>query len=357
MFRVSVIGYHAKRKPLHDGQTVKTQQLTKALQDCYGSERVNEVDMQGCVKHPFTFLWSYFKACRNSENVIILPAYGALKVFPFLCVLFRKKGTRLFYDVIGGWLGNFIKKRSLLRNVLKRFDGIWVETTCIKNDLNTQGFENITIVPNFKELSILDPKDLHESTTPIHLCVFSRIIEIKGIEDGIRAIREVNTKKQEVVYTLDMYGPIDKIYTERFNALKETLPDYIKYCGCVEADKSTETLKKYDALLFPTRYEGEGHPGTIIDAYSAGLPVISAKWHSYSDFVEEGITGLGYEQYNSDKLIELLEQIAETPNVLNKMRKDCLKKATQYSAKTVIRTIEKILNGKRTTDINYYSQL
>lgn len=345
MYKVSVIGYHAKQKPLHDGQTVKTQQLTKALQGCYGREFINEVDMQGCTKHPLTFLWSYFKACRNSENVIILPAYGALKVFPFLCVLFRKKGTKLYYDVIGGWLARFIRNRPLLRCTLKRFDGIWVETSVMRNELKEQGIENLTIVPNFKELTILESKDLHKSSTPIHLCIFSRIIEKKGIEDGIDAIREINTKKQKVVYTLDMYGPIDTSYTERFKSLKETLPDYIKYCGCVDAEKSTETLRKYDALLFPTKYEGEGHPGTIIDAYSAGLPVISAKWQSYSDFVDEGETGLGYEQFKKEKLVELLEQIAETPNVLDEMRESCLKKAAQYSSKTVIRTIEKLLNG------------
>ncbi|MCQ2192105.1 MAG: glycosyltransferase [Paludibacteraceae bacterium] len=345
MYKVSVIGYHAKQKPLHDGQTVKTQQLTKALQDCYGQDQINEVDMQGCTKQPFSFLWSYFKACRNSENVIILPAYGALKVFPFLCLLFRKKGTKLFYDVIGGWLGNFIKSRTLLRSVLKRFDGIWVETSCMRNGLAVQGFENIAIVPNFKELSILSPKDLHESAIPIHLCIFSRITEVKGIEDGIRAIQEVNGKNQKTIYTLDMYGPIDKSFEERFKTLKETFPDNIRYCGCVEANKSTETLKKYDALLFPTRYIGEGHPGTVIDAYSSGLPVISAKWHSYSDFVDEGETGFGYEQFNREKLIELLEKIAETPNVLNQMRENCLNKASLYSAKTVIQTIDKLLNG------------
>ena len=344
MFKVSIIGYHAKQKALHDGQTVKTQQLTKALKNIYCSKQINEVDMQGCVKQPISFLWSYFKACRNSESVIILPAYGALKVFPFLCLLFRKKGTKLFYDVIGGWLGNFIKDRSLLRGALKRFNGIWVETTPMKESLSKQGFKNVTIVPNFKELTILEPNDLHESDQPMHLCIFSRITEVKGIEDGIKAVCKINTILNKTVYTLDMYGPIDKSFEERFSYLRKTSPEYIKYCGCVEAEKSTETLKQYDALLFPTRYEGEGHPGTIIDAYSAGLPVISARWNSYADFVDEGITGLGYEQFNSDELSELLKQIAENSNILNQMRMNCLTKADQYSARTVIRKIDSLLN-------------
>jgi hypothetical protein len=53
-------------------------------------------------------------------------------------------------------------------------------------------------------------------------------------------------------------------------------------------------LKDYFALLFPTHFYTEGIPGTVIDAYAAGIPVISAKWESYSDVIDEGVTGIGY---------------------------------------------------------------
>lgn len=53
--------------------------------------------------------------------------------------------------------------------------------------------------------------------------------------------------------------------------MKKKFPPYIKYCGTVSFDKTTEVLKEYFALVFPTRFYTEGIPGTIIDAFASGL--------------------------------------------------------------------------------------
>ena len=126
--------------------------------------------------------------------------------------------------------------------------------------------------------------------------------------------------------------------------MQEHFPENIRYCGCVDATKSTEVLREYDALLFPTKFPTEGLPGTLIDAYSAGLPVISAKWNSFSDFVEDGKTGIGYTQCNYDELIATLRRILETPSILTDMKKNCLRKAKEYSADTVGKHISLLLN-------------
>lgn len=335
-YKVSIIGYLAKQKPLFDGQTVKTKQLAAVLHENLSDDEIGELDMQGMRKSPVSFFWNFMKLCRNSENVIILPAYGALLLFPLLCLMYRGSSTRLFYDVIGGWLPGYVEKHAYLQTLLKKFDGIWVETSVMKNALEKKGFDNLTIVPNFKSLTIVDKSEVMMSDAlPLRLCIFSRIIAIKGIEDGINAVKAINEECGKTVFTLDMYGQIDDTFKDRFAELQTSFPDYIKYCGCVAANDSPKTLKGYYALLFPTRYEGEGHPGTVIDGYSAGLPVISAKWHSYSDFVEEGKTGVGYPQYSYDALVETLRRVKDNPSMLINMKYNCLEKAKQYSADTV----------------------
>ena len=74
----------------------------------------------------------------------------------------------------------------------------------------------------------------------------------------------------------------------------------------------------------------EGIPGTIIDSYAAGLPVISSKWKSYADVVDDNITGVGYEFNNSSALKGLLIEISQKPTMISILRKNCLKKAEDY---------------------------
>ena len=342
--KVSIIGYLAKQKPLFDGQTVKTKQLASVLHEQISDAEIGELDMQGMRKSPVSFFWNFFKLCRNSKNVIILPAHGALLLFPLLCILFRKKNTQLIYDVIGGWLPNYIEKYSYLKPILKKFDQIWVETTVMKKALEEKGFSNLTIVPNFKNLSVLEEEELNMNiSSPIRLCIFSRIMEMKGIDDAVNAVAE-STNMEPNYFSLDIYGQIDPSYTEHFFELQQRLPKNIRYCGCVDATKSTDILREYDALLFPTKFPTEGLPGTLIDAYSAGLPVISAKWNSFSDFVDEGKTGIGYTQNNYNELVETLHRINVNPLMLISMKKNCLKKAKEYSAETVGKQIYSLLN-------------
>ena len=45
--------------------------------------------------------------------------------------------------------------------------------------------------------------------------------------------------------------------------------------------------------IFPTRFTTEGIPGSIIDSYYAGVPVLASKWNSFDDVIEDGKTGVG----------------------------------------------------------------
>lgn len=342
-YKVSIIGYLAKQKPLFDGQTVKTRQLASVLHNHLSDEEIGELDMQEMRQSPVSFFWNFFKLCRNSDNVIILPAQGALLIFPLLCVLYRGKNTKLIYNVIGGWVANHIEKYAYLKPILKMFDQIWVETTVMKKSLEEKGFNKITIVPNFKDITIINEEDLSKTVSkPIRLCIFSRIMEMKGIDDAVNSIMEVDPEAND--FSLDIYGQIDSTYVEHFTELQKTFPNNIRYCGCVDATKSTETLCRYDALLFPTKFPTEGLPGTLIDAYSAGLPVISAIWNSFDDFVENGKTGIGYTQCNYKELVDTLNKIKDNPTIITNMKVNCIEKAKEYSAETVSKQIYSLLN-------------
>lgn len=75
---------------------------------------------------------------------------------------------------------------------------------------------------------------------------------------------EINSMHSDIFAELDIYGQIEDNQEEWLKKLQTLAPGYIKYKGMVPFSQSTKVLKEYDALLFPTYYEGEGFAGTIM---------------------------------------------------------------------------------------------
>lgn len=347
MKRVCILGHFGHDENLLNGQTIKTKIITKGLIDQLGNEEVQTIDTHdGAKALPKCFL-QLGKAFKNSKNIIMLPAQNGVKVFApimlFWKMIFHRK---LHYIVIGGWLPELLKSNVRLANKLKRFDAIYVETSTMKKALEEQGFENIVILPNCKDLKILREKELVYNTgEPYKLCTFSRVMKEKGIEDAIEAVKKINNEEGRTVFTLDIYGQVDSEQTEWFDNLQKTFPEYVTYGGLVPFDKSVEVLKNYFALLFPTRFYTEGIPGTIIDAYAAGVPVISAKWESFDAVVEEGTVGIGYEFGDLKAIYDVLFQAFNNPKQLLDMKINCLEKAKGYTSEVTIGLIINNLKG------------
>ncbi len=340
--KVSILGHFGEGENLLNGQTVKTKIITEELQRQLGKNNVLKIDTHGGRKVLLKSPFQVFSALRNGKNTLIFPAHNGLRVYAPLLFIFRKffKNRKLHYGVIGGWLPRFVSERKYLAKILKNFDGIYVETNTMKTALQAQGFENVFLMPNCKNLKILSEEELvFPEGTPYKLCTFSRVMKEKGIEDAVNAVVEANGQLGFNAFSLDIYGQIDSAQTEWFEKLKASFPEYIRYCGCVDSDKSVDVLKSYFALLFPTRFYTEGIPGTIIDAYAAGIPVVSAKWESYSDVVDEGETGIGYEFGNEEQLKEILLKTANEPEYLLNLKNHCKDKASHYIPETVVQTM------------------
>lgn len=337
-YYVGICGHYGGKKVFLDGQTVKTKNVTSELIKKYGQQRVVTVDTYGGVKSLLKCLKKLHFMLKNCENIIILPAHNSIKIFPFfLVVLNQFYHRKLHYIVIGGWLPEFVKSNYHISKVLKRLDYIYVETSTMQKELVRQGFKNIIIMPNFKRLNIISSELLsHQYAKPFRLCTFSRVMKQKGVEDVIDVVNKINDKRGQTIFKLDIYGQIDSDYEEDFNKLKEEFSTYVKYRGAVPAEKSVDILRDYFALVFPTHFYTEGIPGTIIDAYAAGVPVIASKWESFKDVIEDGITGFGYEFGNKAELQKRLEYIADNPKLIINMKSACIEKADQFMPENAI---------------------
>lgn len=341
MKTVAVIGHFGFGKNLLNGQTVKTKIIAEELEKVLGEEQVLKQDTHGGKKKLLLLPFVFLKTLAKCKNVVILPAHNGLRIIaPILFYLNKLFGRRLHYVVIGGWLSVFLEKRKSLEKILKGFHCIYVETTAMKKSLEEKGFSNIEIMPNCKNLPILKEEELiFAKTEPFKLCTFSRVMKEKGIEDAVEAVKRVNEEKGRTAFTLDIYGQVDAGQTEWFEELQKNFPEYIRYGGLVPFDQSVEVLKDYFALLFPTRFYTEGIPGTIIDAYAAGIPVISSKWENFGDMIEEKVTGLGYDFLKTEELYTILLAVAENPDSINQMKSACIQKAEAFLPENALQNL------------------
>lgn len=341
MKKCCILGHFAHDRNAANGQTIKTKILAEELRKQLGENAVCSIDTFGgpkvLLKAPFQVL----SAFNSSQNVIMLPAHNGVRIYGRLLPLFRNffKNKKIHYVVIGGWLPQFLCKRKRLAQSLKQFDGIYVETQTMKRQLEAQGLTNVLVMPNCKKLKTLTEEELvYPTKEPFPLCTFSRVSKEKGIADAVEAVQIANEQCGRPVYALDIYGSVDSGQEDWFEQLQKNFPPYIRYCGLVDYDKSIDVLKSYFCLMFPTHYEGEGFAGTIIDAYSAGIPVLASDWKYNAEIVNKDV-GYIYETHNQCAFVNVLKNMANQPNEVLEKKARCLREAQTYNIERAVKIL------------------
>lgn len=343
MKRIAILGHFAFGHEASNGQTIKTKIFANELQRIFGETDITLADTYGGWRFILRMPFVIFRLLATHRNLIIFPASGSSRVLPIIMALenlfFHR---RLHHVAIGSQLPRWVKGSWMLRRSLRTFCGIYVETKFMKQQLNDLSLQNVAIMPNCKRLEILNDSELPEPARPPYkLCTFSRVMEEKGIADAIEAVKRCNNMFGKTIFTLDIYGQVEQ--QEWFDNLMKDQPSEIAYKGIVPFGKSTQVLRDYFLLLFPTRYKIEGFAGTLIDAMAAGLPVIASDCRSNVEILKERRTGLFYTLGLVDELTDRLEAIAKEPMSIEEMRPYCIKEAHLYQPNNVVKILSERL--------------
>ena len=343
---ISIIGHFGGKENILDGQTIKTKILYEELSNAT-DWKILKVDTYYKSHNPIKLIFDTLKCLLCTKNIIVLLSGNGMKFyFPILSFFANKFHKNIYHDVIGGNLDLYVSKYPEFKNYLNSFQVNWVETEGMKKKLIDQEINNCEVMPNFKRLSIAntDFNEMH-FTEPYRFCIFSRVMKEKGVEDAIEAIETINKEVGRNICTLDIYGRIDDGYVERFEELLTTVSKAIQYKGMVPYDKSVEAIKDYYALLFPTYWKGEGFPGTIVDAFSAGLPVIATDWNCNSEIVTNKVNGILYPNEDIENLKDAIICIIKNNCEMIAIKKQCIKTAKKYQpdmyVKRIVERIEK----------------
>ena len=95
MKKIGVIGHFGGNEVFLDGQTVKTKNLYRALEENIDLADIQKLDTYGYKKHIISFFFKTLKLIFTSKNVVMLPDENGVRVFvPLYSVLniFLKRG-------------------------------------------------------------------------------------------------------------------------------------------------------------------------------------------------------------------------------------------------------------------------
>lgn len=339
--KILVLGYFGYKSSKLDGQTVKTRSIYQLLQ----KKTVHNVTFFDTESLKCNKLRLFNLICNvcSCDRLVYLPAHGNLKyLFPCLYLLSIFCRYQIVYVVIGGWLSEFLKDKPLHRIMLRKIRVICVETKQMRCDLeNKFSFSNVVILPNFREdISIRQSVIQNEGPdNKLRLVFMARIQMLKGL-DYIRDLAEyIRCKKKSDMLILDFYGQIDENDKQYFDTLITTY-SFLQYKGVLSPPDIPQTLCGYDLLILPTHYFTEGFPGSILEAYMAGIPVLVTNWKHATEFVDDRVTGFIIPFNNGvGELITIIDSLLLNKKRLELMKPAILEKVHSFSESTVWNTI------------------
>ena len=336
--RIGILGHFGGKENFTDGQTVKVKSLCNALRKYCKDLNIDVVDTYYMRHNRLKLFVSFLRMLFLDKIIIFLPAFGGRKIlFQVFYYLSKYCGKSVYHDCIAGSLDKELQEHPKWIKYLNQFEENWMESPQQVERLKKMGIKNVAYIANFKDLQHVSCEEMQsiKHVPPYRFCIFSRVEPMKGIEDALIAIQKANEKRESYAI-LDIYGPIQHGYEDWFNEMKIKYAGLFNYKGVCHPNQSVQVLKDYFALIFSTRYFTEGMPGTIIDAMFSGLPVIARKWAWCDNMVKNDYNGIVYDFEKPELLNDIIINVCNNPEIILRMKENCILESDRYSEKNVI---------------------
>lgn len=329
MSRVLVLGYLGLVSNWVDGQTVKTRDLYRLAQEQIGKENVDYYDTEELRSNKLS-IFTMLKKVARCDTLFYLPAQNNLAVFfPVIFLLSIISRVRIHYFVVGGWLREFLTHLPLHRVMLRKIAGIHAETLRLKKELEDfYRFKNVDTFPNFR---FFEFNPIRSKSDKLRIVFMARINKLKGLDWIFELAEYIAKNKLENKLCITFYGPYyegDKQYFDE-NVAKYS---FVEYKGVLQPDVIHETLSHYDVMLLPTHYYTEGLPGSVVDAYIAGIPVIVSEWKHSHEFIDDNKSGFIVPFNEGQKqMIDKVMLLVKDRSLLYKMQNYALEKRMMFA--------------------------
>jgi glycosyltransferase involved in cell wall biosynthesis len=236
----------------------------------------------------------------------------------------------------GGGFKNFYHN-GINKYYIKFILNISDKTICLSDEWNVFyksiiQENKITVLGNpvedFKNIMNLD-----ENKNLISMLFLGKICEEKGIYELIEYLyTNKHFKENKIKLTIGGIGNIDKlesIINDNIN---------IRYVGWVTKEEKLKHLSDCNLLILPSHHEGL--PISILEAMSAGKPIISTNVGGIPSIVKENHNGWLLNVHELEKLDEIFTEIFNNNEIIRIFGYNSYKESVKYHSKNVINKLE-----------------
>jgi glycosyltransferase involved in cell wall biosynthesis len=183
----------------------------------------------------------------------------------------------------------------------------------------------LSVVPN--GVPVIEPIStgarIHRDAWTIGMIALMR--PRKGVEVAMQAMRELKTNGVRNV-TLELIGsfesePYEQQILSEINRLG--LGDTIRWSGFT--DDVPAALNRLDALLLPSLF-GEGMPMVVLEALSAGVPVVATRVEGTPEVVRDGVEGYLAEPRDSHSLATCIGRLISDRETWSELSRNAVKR-------------------------------
>jgi glycosyltransferase involved in cell wall biosynthesis len=291
-------------------------------------------------------LTQYLKHIGSCDAVLVLGNNSlSLTLVPVLLLFARLYAKSFYLKPIGGDLDLYLESQNKLLqtylvNVLKMIDGVLPQTRQLQMKLSERGCDNTYYIPGYRPAAPMARQQTDVSEV-FRLIFLSQIKREKGPLVLLEALRLID-KERDIRMTCDFYGPIYEEEQQEFHRELERTPG-ARYCGVAEVGIASSLVGAYDTLVLPTYFQSEGHPGVIIEAMQAGVPVISTMHRAIPELITHGENGLLVPIQDSQALAEAIKQMALDAPLRKRMGEANYMKGQGFRTEAVVPTILKLI--------------
>jgi len=211
-------------------------------------------------------------------------------------------------------------------------------------------------------VSIIKTYDMAKNHIPIIINGIdtSKYREVKKCPKNNQSVRlihigRLNKQKNHALLIDSFKNVIDGGYDVKLiivgdGELKEELIEKVNSLGI--SDKVTflgirsdipELLQASDFFVFSSNWEGL--PLVVLEAMSAGLPIVSTKVGGIPEIVQDNVNGVLVEPGNQEMLVEAITKLLTDKQKLVQMGRKSRELASQYDVKQTQQNYEQLYNG------------